>query len=324
MPQLPDEKGPAFTKFLTDKGYKTTQGTEKASFLRATQSELVGVKVSGIMGYFRTKDASTDPPLFVSKDNYIVDGHHRWAARVGLDAENNQLGQTDVNIVRVDLPIIELLAEAETFTEGKGHKAATAHDKRWASPRFGARDAFTPKHAPAGSRTGGQFTSQGGGGGAGKTGGPIHASSAAWTGRARSPGGAPGGLGPTATKAATAAKQGIKGLTQEDYETFKKNLPSRQKTLSENLNGMSKVLPQLLKAHGKEEVQKAKHAVGALSSMARGMRPTPEQAKGLRQFAISMMLSVGMFITTGDPTGTLAHGATAVAAHLGQNTPSTP
>ena len=128
MPQLPDEKGPAFIKFLADKGYKASEGKEKVSFLKATQSELVGAKVSGIMGFFRNRDPSEDAPLFVSRDNYIVDGHHRWAARVGLDAEKNMLGNVEVKIVRVDLPIIELLAEAETFTEGKGHKAATAHD----------------------------------------------------------------------------------------------------------------------------------------------------------------------------------------------------
>jgi hypothetical protein len=139
MPQLPDEKAQEFQKYLTDKGFTAQVGQEKAAYLKATQSELVGVKVSGIMGYFRTKDASEDPPLFISKDNYVIDGHHRWAARVGLDAENNKLGQTSLNVIRINLPIIDCLAQAEEFTGGKGHKAATANDRKlWTVPSFRA------------------------------------------------------------------------------------------------------------------------------------------------------------------------------------------
>jgi phage-related protein (TIGR01555 family) len=164
MPQLPDEKGPAFQKYLQDKGYQTDTTQEKASYLKATQRELVGVKVAGIMKHFRGVDPAEDPPLFISKDNYIVDGHHRWAARVGLDTESAQLGTVSVNVVRVGLPIIDLLREAETFTGGAGHKAATAKDARKAMRASDAGEWQEAKHPRGQPGNPGQFGPGGGGG----------------------------------------------------------------------------------------------------------------------------------------------------------------
>lgn len=176
MPQLPDEKGDEFQKYLKSKGHKTSEGQEAASYLRATQSELVGVKVSGIMKFFRNKKPETDPPLFISKDGYIVDGHHRWAARVGLDAESGMFGNVKLNVVKVDLPILDLLQEAETFTGGKGHKGATAHDMaRRILRMFKIRDTRVFLHfhdfeeakvnRVKGGPEAGEFTSKGGQGG---------------------------------------------------------------------------------------------------------------------------------------------------------------
>ena len=124
MPQLGKE-GPAFEKFLADKGFTSSADDVPVAHLKATQDELVGAKVSAIMRKLRDRDPSEDDPLFVSRDDYILDGHHRWAARVGLDA-GGELGKTKIKVQRVDLGIIELLAEAETFTGGKGKKEAKA------------------------------------------------------------------------------------------------------------------------------------------------------------------------------------------------------
>ena len=62
--------------------------------------------------------------LVVSKDNYILDGHHRWAAQIGIDAANNRLGDLHMRVSRVNIGIISLLKEAEAFTGGKGHVSA--------------------------------------------------------------------------------------------------------------------------------------------------------------------------------------------------------
>jgi thioredoxin reductase len=60
--------------------------------------------------------------IIVSEDNYVLDGHHRWAATVGLDSENNKLGEIKMPVARADIGIIALYLQAEKFTGGKGHK----------------------------------------------------------------------------------------------------------------------------------------------------------------------------------------------------------
>jgi hypothetical protein len=53
----------------------------------------------------------------VSREGYILDGHHRWAAEVGLDYEDS-VPDWPVDVEPVDLPILELLREAHRFTGG--------------------------------------------------------------------------------------------------------------------------------------------------------------------------------------------------------------
>jgi hypothetical protein len=123
MPQIPKEQAEAFLKHLTNKGHAVVLQTESASHLRATQNQLSGAAVAHIATFLRNKPDHQSSRIVVSKDNYILDGHHRWAAKIGLDAEDNRLGDPDINIARVDIGITELLHEAETFTEGKGKVA---------------------------------------------------------------------------------------------------------------------------------------------------------------------------------------------------------
>jgi hypothetical protein len=54
--------------------------------------------------------------LIVSRDNYILDGHHHWAAQIGVDAKDNKLGDIKTKIIRVDIGIIDLLKAAEQFS----------------------------------------------------------------------------------------------------------------------------------------------------------------------------------------------------------------
>ena len=125
MPQIPTAQVQAFRDFLKDKGFTSEDAEAPVSYLKATQDELVGAKVSSMMKHLKDRDPSEDSPLFVSSDDYIMDGHHRWAARVGLDA-GGDLGKTKVKVIQINLGIIDLLEQAETFTGGKGHKEAKA------------------------------------------------------------------------------------------------------------------------------------------------------------------------------------------------------
>lgn len=113
-----DLTGP-FADYLRSKGVKINVETEKTSYLKASQRELNGAKVAGIMKYLKGGGKIESKPLFVSREGYVVDGHHRWAAEVGLDFEDNKADAT-MPVTRIDMPILELLDAANAFTKDWG------------------------------------------------------------------------------------------------------------------------------------------------------------------------------------------------------------
>ena len=84
--------------------------------LKATQNELNGGKVAGIAQAIRD-DKYDEVRLFVSNDDYIVDGHHRWAAKVTVDLDDGVEGDIKMPIARVDMDILDLLIESNDFAE---------------------------------------------------------------------------------------------------------------------------------------------------------------------------------------------------------------
>lgn len=124
MPVIPAKQTKAFIKFLKDEGYDVEKDKERAENLRATQSEISGAKVAAAMA--RIKKEGFYKRLVISKDDYILDGHHTWAGQLGVDAQKNELrGDKDVKVARVNISITKLIAAAEKFTGGKGKKPAS-------------------------------------------------------------------------------------------------------------------------------------------------------------------------------------------------------
>lgn len=130
-----------------------------ADTLRATQNELNGAKVAGMMDAIRV---GTLPPdrIFVSRDNYVVDGHHRWAAEVGTGFVIGQALSMDVT--RVDMPIAELIPYVNGFSASLGMEQRSASVRQAYSPdqerdehgRFGPgggnREMFPKSSVPLG------------------------------------------------------------------------------------------------------------------------------------------------------------------------------
>lgn len=97
--------------------------------LKATQSELVGVKVAGMSKVLADK---THPaydkitaPIYVSNDGYVLDGHHRWAAVVAHNASNPN-NQIPMNVRVIDEPIVPLVKRSNSFAEAMGIRAKKA------------------------------------------------------------------------------------------------------------------------------------------------------------------------------------------------------
>lgn len=114
-----------FVASLTKRGVSINDTEVPAAHLKATQTELVGAKVAGMMQAGRNPDIGFDPSkgaIFISRDGYVLDGHHRWAATVGMDlTDDDPEGDNIMMPVRIiDMAIQDLVWETADFTESFG------------------------------------------------------------------------------------------------------------------------------------------------------------------------------------------------------------
>jgi len=130
-----DESGEAdteefFKEMLNKQGIKVSEPTAvPPDRLKATQSELVGVKVAGMS---KVLDDPNHPaygkitaPIYVSNDGYVLDGHHRWAAVVAHNAANPK-NQIPMNVRVIDEEIEPLVKRSNAFAEKMGIRAKKA------------------------------------------------------------------------------------------------------------------------------------------------------------------------------------------------------
>lgn len=114
-----------FKKFLKSRGGVITNKQVDAFTLKATQSELVGSKVAGM--WFALKQNPENPaikePIFVSSDNYILDGHHRWAAINATKFGLGRMKEVTMPVMMINKDINQLLALANQFLKEYGIQA---------------------------------------------------------------------------------------------------------------------------------------------------------------------------------------------------------
>lgn len=61
-------------------GVKSRRGTRRAGQLRPSQEEINRERVENVKEEIVAKKLNPNVPLIVSRDGYVIDGHHRWAA----------------------------------------------------------------------------------------------------------------------------------------------------------------------------------------------------------------------------------------------------
>lgn len=119
MPQIAPELLNSFQDRLREQGIVFGRDDADPRFLKATQSELDGRNVGGIAKKIAAGQFDLESnPLWVSADGHVLDGHHRWAAAAAVSAGCD--GCIDLPVVKVDLPIHELLAIANQFNDDMG------------------------------------------------------------------------------------------------------------------------------------------------------------------------------------------------------------
>jgi N12 class adenine-specific DNA methylase/predicted ABC-type ATPase len=113
----------AFLDRLEAEGIGVTEQDVPAASLKATQNQLNGAKVGAMMVAMRD-GTMTDAPVFATRDGYVLDGHHRWAAKVGVDAEDGELGDVTQPVRMLDMEIGEALDFANAFSAEIGIQQA--------------------------------------------------------------------------------------------------------------------------------------------------------------------------------------------------------
>jgi len=113
MPQILDKDSEHFVKdYLRSLKVSHKKELVKPSTLIPTQKDFSdkGIKVS----IKRLDKDIRKPPIIVSKDNYIMDGHHRWAASHNVERT--------ITVYRIDLNADELLDVMKDYDRVKYKK----------------------------------------------------------------------------------------------------------------------------------------------------------------------------------------------------------
>lgn len=105
MPQIKGDQLNDYLSYLKDNDVDYDMVKVAPKHLRATQSEFDMDKVQSMID----TNKEYKPPL-VSKDFYILDGHHRWLADYNKDKEN------PVPVRMVNMPILDLMSLTHRFS----------------------------------------------------------------------------------------------------------------------------------------------------------------------------------------------------------------
>jgi hypothetical protein len=121
---------PVFREMLKQKGIKVLQTEVPADKLKATQKDLVGEKVIGMMGALEEdpNHPKITAPIYVSRDGYVIDGHHRWAAVVAYNAKHPD-NPIPMKTTVIDMDIKDAIPMANKFAEDMGIAAKKADVK---------------------------------------------------------------------------------------------------------------------------------------------------------------------------------------------------
>jgi hypothetical protein len=107
MPQIADHHKMGFVDWLEEQGITVQFLDIPVALLRSVQNTIDMKKVQHLAD--KMPDAAMRKAVIVSKDLYILDGHHRWLAILNRDPHQT------IEAYRVNLPIKDLLAIAGNY-----------------------------------------------------------------------------------------------------------------------------------------------------------------------------------------------------------------
>ncbi len=112
MPQIPMDKVDPFLDFLTKNDVSVRfEPSYSVGLVKLTQKDIYLNKVQSIISKASRDDVATDEtPYLLSKEGYLLDGHHRYMAAL-------YTGTPYIKVVLISLSIADLLRLALRFEE---------------------------------------------------------------------------------------------------------------------------------------------------------------------------------------------------------------
>ena len=77
LPQIPNDKFDDFREYMENNDISSKLIRLPGKYIKPIQSQLNKDKIKKIIS-----DGEVSNPLIISYDNYLLDGHHRWAAEL--------------------------------------------------------------------------------------------------------------------------------------------------------------------------------------------------------------------------------------------------
>lgn len=107
MPQIASENRDDFFRFVLGNGRKISKEIVHTTSLIPSQSEFSRSK---ILSMIKSRNAlALDLPIIISSDNYILDGHHRFLAKLHFNMK--------IAAFKIDMPILELIAMTKRYSK---------------------------------------------------------------------------------------------------------------------------------------------------------------------------------------------------------------
>lgn len=104
MPQVEGKNVPKFLTFLKKNGVSYKEKIVDSKKLKPTQNQFNREKVQGMIDVI---DSKKQHPIMVSRDGFVIDGHHRWLAHYNLGRK--------MSVYEIDLTVNDALDKMHDF-----------------------------------------------------------------------------------------------------------------------------------------------------------------------------------------------------------------
>jgi len=135
MPQVPSGAKDEFLTLMKERGIAVVREEISPQALHPIQAEISASKSGQIMQDIREKGhkKGDGARIVVSSDNYVIDGHHRWAASAFLSFKNKgeKIPVLRVNMKHLDLIKVTLAWNKTMGIEGIALGASNTFKKAW-------------------------------------------------------------------------------------------------------------------------------------------------------------------------------------------------